>query len=205
MDTGVIIAGGRSTRFGETDKAVADLAGTPMIRRVANRLVDDVGAIVINCRHDQRAAIEAAMASYPLEVTFAFDEEPDLGPMAGIRTGLRAVESEYAVVVACDMPFVEPAFVRHLFDRAADHEAALAQLDDRWFQTTQAVYHAEAMADACADAIERDERKIIEPLFDLDYVVVDEAELLEHASRETFRNVNTREELERAAVDLSEG
>ncbi len=205
MDTGVILAGGRSTRFGEVDKAVAELAGTPMIRRVADRLVDVVDAAVINCRHDQQAAIEAAMASYPLELTYALDEEPDRGPMAGIRTGLRAVEGEYAVVVACDMPFVDPAFVRHLFDRATGHEAALAQLDDRWFQTTQAVYHAEAMADACADALERGERKIVEPLFELDYVVVDEAELSEHASRETFRNVNTREELERAALELSEG
>ena len=38
MTTGAIVAGGRSTRFGDRDKAVAELAGVPMIRRVADRL-----------------------------------------------------------------------------------------------------------------------------------------------------------------------
>ncbi len=203
MDTGVIIAGGRSTRFGERDKAVADLAGVAMIRRVADRLAEVVETVVINCRRDQRTAIDEAMTGYPLAVTYAIDEEPDLGPMAGILTGLQAVEGTYAAVVACDMPFVEPAFVRHLFDRAAGHEAAVPQLEDRWFQTTQAVYHADAMAEACADALSCGERKIVEALFALDYVVVDETAVCEHASRETFRNVNTRAELERAVADLT--
>ncbi len=64
--------------------------------------------------------------------------------MAGIATGLGAVDSEYAAVVACDMPFVDPAFLDYLFERAASHEAAVPRPDE-WFQTTQAVYHAEAM------------------------------------------------------------
>ncbi|WIV67155.1 molybdenum cofactor guanylyltransferase [Natrialbaceae archaeon AArc-T1-2] len=202
MSTGVILAGGRSTRFGETDKVVAELAGVPMIRRVAKRLADAVDAVVINCRRDQCESIAAAMDGYPHDVGFAIDEEPDRGPMAGIYEGLRAVDSEYAVVVACDMPFVDPAFVQYLLERVAGHEAAVPRLEDRWFQTTQAAYHADAMATACEDALDDGERKIIEPLFELDYVVLDEPDVREHATLETFRNVNTRGELERAAADL---
>jgi len=105
MRTGVIVAGGRSTRFGDADKAVAELAGTPTIRRVADRLAEVVDALVVNCREDQADAIEAALSGYRHEVTFAPDPDPDEGPTAGIRTGLRAVDGEYAFVVACDMPF----------------------------------------------------------------------------------------------------
>ena len=205
MYTGVIVAGGRSTRFGENDKAVAELAGRPMIRRVADRITDAVDALVINCREDQRRAIETAMEGYPLPVTFAIDEQPDLGPMAGIMAGLEAVEGEYAAVVACDMPFVDPAFLEFLFDRAADHDAALARLEDGWFQTTQAVYRAEAMADACEAALERGDRRILDPLEDLEYVVVPETAVLEVTSLETFRNLNTHEEFQRAARELSDG
>lgn len=43
---------------------------------------------------------------------------------------------------------------------------------------------------------------IIEPLFGLDYVVVPETEVREHADPETFENVNTREDLEAAARRL---
>ena len=198
MRSAVIVAGGRSTRFGDADKAVADLAGTPMIRRVADRLADVVDALVANCRDDQVDAIEAALSGYPHEVRFAPDTDPDEGPMAGIRTGLRAVDGEYAVVVACDMPFVEPALVEYLFDRAADHDAAVPRLDDGWFQTTQAVYHAEAMADACDHALARGDRRIVAAFEDLDVLEVTEDEVGEYAPLRTFDNLNTWEEFEAA-------
>jgi molybdopterin-guanine dinucleotide biosynthesis protein A len=199
MGAGVVIAGGRSTRFGDRDKAVADLAGTPMIRRVADRIAGVVDELVINCRADQVEAIRSAMAGYEHDVSFALDEEPDLGPVAGIMTGLRAVEDEYAFVVACDMPFVDSDLARYLFERAGGHDAAVPQLDDQWFQTTQAVYRAAAMADACRAALQRGDRKILAPLGDLDYVVVEEAVIEEYADLETFENLNTREEFEAAA------
>jgi molybdopterin-guanine dinucleotide biosynthesis protein A len=202
MPTGVILAGGRSTRFGDRDKAVAELAGTPMIRRVADRLVDAVDALVVNCRPEQVGALREALAGSPREVIFAEDERPDRGPMAGIMTGLRAAESPYAFVVACDMPFVDPRLVSHLFDRAAGRDAAVPRLGDRWFQTTHAVYRARPMAEACERALVRGEGKIIAPLFELDYAVVEEEEVLERADRRTFENVNTPEEFEAAAAAL---
>ena len=198
MRAGVIISGGRSTRFGDSDKAVADLAGTPMVRRVADRLGEAVDELVVNCREDQVEAIEAALSDHALDPAFALDEDPDRGPMAGIATGLGAVDSEYAAVVACDMPSVDPAFISYLFERATSREAAVPRPDE-WYQTTQAVYHADAMGDACQRALERGEHKIVEPLFDLDYAVVEREEILEHTALETFENLNTRAEFEAAA------
>jgi molybdopterin-guanine dinucleotide biosynthesis protein A len=115
MRAGLIIAGGRSTRFGEQDKAVADLAGTPMIRRVADRITAVTDEFVVNCREDQISPIEEALSEIDQEPAYAEDPDPDKGPMAGIMTGLRTVDSEYAFVVACDMPFVDPALVEYLF------------------------------------------------------------------------------------------
>jgi len=198
MRAAVIVSGGRSTRFGDSDKAVADLAGTPMIRRVADRVGQVVDELVVNCREDQVSDIDAALSGHALDPAFALDEDPDQGPMAGIATGLGAVEGEYAAVVACDMPFVDPAFVEYLFERAASHEAAVPRPDE-WFQTTQAVYHAQAMRAACRRALDRGEHRVVEPIFDLDYVVVEREEVLEHAAMETFDNLNTREEFEAAA------
>ncbi|MDR5674549.1 Molybdopterin-guanine dinucleotide biosynthesis protein A [Halalkaliarchaeum sp. AArc-CO] len=203
MKSAVIVAGGRSTRFGSQDKAVAELAGTPMIRRVADRIADVVEAVVVNCRTEQVPAIREAMAGYPRRVTFAVDPEPDRGPMAGIMTGLRGIESiagpdAPAFVVACDMPFVDPGFVEYLFDRVDGYDAAVPRLDDQWFQTTHAVYRAAPMAEACQVALDRGDRKIIEPLFDLNYVVVEEEHALEYTTRAAFENLNTREEFRRA-------
>jgi molybdopterin-guanine dinucleotide biosynthesis protein A len=202
MRSAVILAGGRSTRFGDRDKAVADLAGRPMIRRVAARLGTVADDLVVNCRPDQVDAITAAFEGFDRSVTVAEDPEPDLGPMAGIQTGLLAADGEYGAVVACDMPFVAPALLEHLFAVAAGTDAAIPRLDDQWFQTTQAVYHADRMAAACERALDRGDRKVLAPLRDLDYVVVDEPTVREVASLETFENVNTAAELADAEARL---
>jgi molybdopterin-guanine dinucleotide biosynthesis protein A len=197
MPTGVIVAGGFSTRFEGGDKALADFAGKPMVRRVADRLAPAVTTLVVNCRAEQREGIEQAVDGYPHEVRFAVDPEPDAGPMAGIRTGLREAPDEYAIVVACDMPFVARGFVEYLFDRVVGHDAIVPELDG-WYQTTQAVYRAEAMANACDRALERGDSKILAPLEELDWVVVNHETLAERGWLETFENVNTRAELREA-------
>lgn len=199
MTDAVILAGGRSTRFGDTDKAVAELAGRAMIRRVADRLVSTTDRVVVNCRADQAEAIDEAFVGYPRPVVVAEDPDPDEGPMAGIRTGLRAAESEYAFVIACDMPFVDPALVAHLFERAQGADAAIPKTGDGWFQPTHAVYRTEAMIDACERALAEGERRVIAPLEHLALVVIDETEVERVASLESFENLNTREEFERAA------
>jgi len=221
VTTGAIVAGGHSTRFGDRDKSVAELAGVPMIRRVADRLAgaDDpvppgaaraasgdpvVDDLVISCRPDQREAIAAALDGLPLPVTWALDEEPDLGPVAGIRNACRAAASEYVAVVACDMPFVDPAFLASVREDAAGREAAVPQLDDRWFQTTQAVYRAEAMAAACDRALARGDRKVVAPLAELDRVVVGDETIRSRTTARTFTNVNTREEFADAAAAIAE-
>ncbi|MFB6195892.1 MAG: molybdenum cofactor guanylyltransferase [Haloplanus sp.] len=201
--TAVVLAGGRSTRFGDADKAVADLAGTPMIRRVVDRTAPAVDAVVINCRAEQVSPIRDALRGASLPVTFAEDDYPDEGPMAGMATSLRAVESEYAFVVACDMPFVDADFVDYLFERAAGHDAAVPR-PDQWFETTHAVYRADAMAAACEAALEAGEKRVVAPLFDLDFVVVDADEVREHGHPRTFENCNTRTDFEDAARRLAD-
>jgi molybdopterin-guanine dinucleotide biosynthesis protein A len=201
--TALVLAGGRSTRFGEGDKAVADLAGTPMIRRVVDRVAPAVDAVVINCRADQTPSIRAAVEGAAPPISFAEDDYPDEGPTAGLATGLRAVETTYAFVVACDMPFVDPDFVEYLFDRAAGHDAAVPR-PEQWFETTHAVYRAAAMAEAAADALAAGEERMVAPLFDLDFVVVDAADVREHAAPRTFENCNTRTDVADAARRLEE-
>lgn len=199
--SGVVLAGGRSTRFGERDKALEPLAGVPMTRRVGDRVATVADEVVVNCRSEQESAIQAAMAgaAYPVEV--AVDPVPDRGPVAGIRTGLAAASGEYSAVVACDMPFVDPDFIAYLFSRAADRDGAVPRPDE-FFEVTQAVYRTDAMLDACDRALERDDPKVLEPLEYLDVAVVDGREVAAHATPGTFQNVNTPEDFASAAAML---
>lgn len=198
MRSAVVIAGGFSTRFGEADKALAELAGTPLIRRVADRIEGVVDELIVNCRADQQGAITGAMREYPLDTEYALDERPDRGPVAGVYRGLSAAAGEYAFVVACDMPFVAPALSERLFERAEGTDGAVPRLDRRR-QPLQAVYRRDPMRRACKAALDRGEYRILAALEDIEHVLVGDAEIEAVASRRSFENVNTREDLRVAA------
>jgi molybdopterin-guanine dinucleotide biosynthesis protein A len=197
--TGVIVGGGRSIRFGGTDKTVAELDGTPLIRHTAERLLEATDELVVNCREDQRAAIAEALSG--LDPAFAIDEEPDRGPVGGIAEGLRAAETDYAAVAAADMPLLDSGLYEYLFERAAGHDAAVPRPGD-WFEPLHAVYRPEPMATACEEALQEEDTRIIEPLFSLDYVVVERADLVEHGSLNSFESVDTPEDLAWASEQL---
>ncbi|MFC5365574.1 molybdenum cofactor guanylyltransferase [Salinirubrum litoreum] len=203
---GVVLAGGYATRFGDRDKAVADLAGVPMVRRTTDRLAEVTDAVVVNCRREQVPALREALAGRD-DVALAPDPTPDRGPLAGIATGLAVLDATsvaYTAVVACDMPLVDPALLAYLFDRAEGHDAALVRTDDGWFQPTQAVYRIEAMRCACADALDEENPRVLSALDDLDAVVIDEAEVDSVASMRSLTDVNTAEELATVAESLAD-
>jgi molybdopterin-guanine dinucleotide biosynthesis protein A len=192
---GVIVAGGRSVRMGETEKALVEVGGTPLVRRVADRLLETADRLVVNCRDDQRGVIETALSGIDPEPRFAIDPAPDRGPVAGIETGLQAVETDYAAVAAVDMPFLDPDLVSYLFERAAGHDAAIPRPSE-WFEPLHAVYRTDPMVEACERALEEPHPRIIEPLSSLDRVIVDRAELLEHGSLDSFEGIDTPEDVQ---------
>ena len=119
MTTGLIVAGGRSTRFGETDKAVAELAGRPLIAHVACGIESGVDQLIVSCRRQQREAIVAALSGVAVPVSFAFDDR-EVGPLGGICDGLQASDSEWTLVVGCDFPFVDTEAIETLASAEAN-------------------------------------------------------------------------------------
>jgi molybdopterin-guanine dinucleotide biosynthesis protein A len=201
MAAGVVVAGGRSTRFGDRDKALAELAGTPMLRRVADRLAPAVNALVVNCRETQRPGVEAAVEGYPHPVTVAVDHEPDRGPVGGLARGLAAVDSEYAMVAACDVPFLDPDLAVHLLGVARGSDAAVPRPDE-WYEPLHAAYRAEPAAAACEAALSDGDARAIAPLDRLDWVAVGPDELAAFDDR-SFESVDTRAAFAAAEAELS--
>lgn len=193
MRAGVIIAGGRSTRFGSEDKALATIAGRPMIRHVADRLGSVIDVLVVNGRREQRDPIHDALDGLEVPMRYAPDEIPDRGPLAGIERGLAAVpdEVQYAAVVACDMPYLDPAVLRYLFDRATGTDAAVPRFIDGWYHPTHAVYRVHAMREACRDALAGDDHRIMTALDELSIEVITEDEIRRVGRVESIENVNT--------------
>lgn len=164
----VVLAGGRSTRFGTEDKALAPLAGRPMLAHVVETLRPAVGPVVVNCRRDQRAAFDEAVGD---RVRFAVDPVPDAGPVDGLRTGLRTVPTEYSLVVGCDMPRFDAPLAGRLREAAAGESGAAPVLDGRP-EPLGVVYRVDDALEAVERTLARGDSRLGEVLARVDPVGV---------------------------------
>lgn len=182
----VVLAGGYSTRFGDQDKAIAELDGKPLIRHVVERIAPAVSEVVINCRDGQRDAIEQALSG--IQYRIAVDSVTGRGPVAGIRTGCRVASSAWAFATACDMPFVNSRLVYRLFDavgagepsevvetnnRIHETDGVVPQINGR-LQPLAAVYHTATVDETAATTLEQDSGAVMEMLDRLSIVRVSE-------------------------------
>lgn len=190
MRTGVIVAGGRSRRFGEREKAMAEFDGKPLIRRVADTVSTVVDELVVNCRVEQVESLRRVLGDTPYDLQFAIDDVPDRGPVAGMATALGVANAPLAVVTACDMPTLDAAFLGSMFDDAAGRSGAVPVFEG-YRQPLCAVYRVNPARDACRAVLATDADSLRAMLDCLDPVAIPEEEVRTRTDTTTFRNVNT--------------
>ncbi|HEV8438477.1 MAG TPA: molybdenum cofactor guanylyltransferase [Methylomirabilota bacterium] len=187
--TGVIQAGGKSTRMGGQPKALMELGG----RRIIDRVVDVVRAVV-----DDLLLVTNTPELYAdLGLPMVGDVFPDHGSLGGIYSGLQAAPGDAAFTVACDMPFLMPQVARLVVARAAEADIVLPRVGGQ-FETLHACY-----AKSCLGPMEsklRERRLKIVGFFDeMRVLAITEGEVARFRQPEVvFMNVNTPEELARA-------
>lgn len=119
---GLILAGGRSSRFPGGAKENALLLGEPLIAHVIARARPQVATLAIS-----RAA--PGTAEFGLETVI--DRIPDSGPLAGLHAGLvwaaaLVPPATHLATFACDMPLAPADIVRRLSNAAGAAPAAVA-------------------------------------------------------------------------------
>ncbi len=177
--------------MGGEAKALLTLGG----RRIIERVVDAVAPAV----RDLLVVTNTPELYRFLGLPMVADVYPDHGSLGGIFSGLAAAPGDAAFTVACDMPFVHPAIVRLLVERADRGDVVIPRVGDQ-LETLHAVY-----AKTCLPAIETRLRagrlKIVGFFEDVRVIEVGERELVSFGDPEIlFMNVNTPAELERARV-----
>jgi molybdopterin-guanine dinucleotide biosynthesis protein A len=120
---GVVLAGGRSTRMGG-DKALAPLAGRPLVAHVAARLAPQVDALFLNVNGD---AARFAALRYPIVADAAPDARA--GPLAGVAAALRHAQTlgfAWLATAPCDAPFLPLDLVARLAAAAERARTSIA-------------------------------------------------------------------------------
>lgn len=185
---GLVIAGGRSSRFGG-EKAVALLDGRPLLLWAVDRLARACVAVAVNARPG--TATEALAREHGLAVLVDEPGAPD-GPLAGVQAGLGWAQRRGASALAvspCDVPGLPDDLYVRLVAAAGDGAAMVETSDGR--QPLCAVWPVGALASlttALAGGAHPPTWRMLEEVGAVKLRVDPAA---------AFANINTRDELAR--------
>ena len=194
MAGGIVLCGGKSTRMG-SPKALLPFGSETMLQRVVRLLGEVVEPIVVV------AAAAQDLPPLPSDVIVTRDEREARGPLEGLRAGLKALPPsiDSAYVTSCDVPLLVPDFARQMIELARDHDIAVMEIDG-FTHPLSAVYRR-ATLPFVEDLLARDR---LRPAFLFEAVNtrrVRPEEMTADPELRTLRNLNTRDDYERALAD----
>jgi molybdopterin-guanine dinucleotide biosynthesis protein A len=194
---GIVLCGGQSTRMGRP-KAWLPFAGELMLPRVVRILGEVVQPIVVVAAPDQD------VPPLPPQIQIVRDEEKGRGPLQGLLAGLTALrgKTDAAYLSSCDVPFLQPAFVRRLIELVGDHAICVPRVGE-YHHPLAAVYRVE-VAETVRSLLGANRLRPVF-LFEEEPTRIVEANELEDADPQfqTLRNLNTPEDYEAAVRETT--
>lgn len=182
--TGVILAGGQARRMGGVDKGQVLFRGKPLVEHVIERIVEQVDDIIISANREQQRYSKLGYR------VVADALENFQGPLAGLQAAARYAQSEYMLVVACDMPQLPGDLVDRLMQALVASEANVAVAHDGEREQIAAFLIAANCAMRLEQYLQAGDRKLSLWLHQQQLVTVDFSD-----KPQAFANLNTLEEL----------
>jgi molybdopterin-guanine dinucleotide biosynthesis protein A len=192
--TGVLLAGGKSRRMGQDKRFLS--VGTETLYERSLTVLRSVF---------QHVLVVIAQDSPPIEsdAPVLRDVVAESGSLGGLYTGLKQAGTEWVFAVACDMPFLDPATIRHFVGVKGDVDVVMAKLQNG-LQPMHALYHTNCLP-VMEHMISAGDLKLHRladhPALRVRLVVPEELSLVDPQGR-SFYNVNTPEDLEAARLLL---
>ena len=189
-----VLVGGKSRRYGR-NKALEIFQGEPLIDRQL-RKVQSLFTEVLVITNEPGDYLH-------LEVTLLRDVIPGLGPLGGIYTGLLFAQGKSVFVTACDMPFLQPAVVKHMVQLSMNNDVVVPQKREG-LEPLHAIYSARCLPHI-KKMLERGEFQVISffPAVKVCRLSQEELQKLDPHGL-SFFNINTPDDMERARKLLDE-
>jgi len=185
--TGIVLAGGRSSRYGK-NKALVKFQGVPLIER-ALWTMDSIfhQVVLITNTPDTYAYLGVPMFE---------DLIKGLGPLGGIHTGLEVIPDPAGFFVACDMPFLNPLLIRHMVAIRNNFDVVIPRVSG-WVEALHGLYTKKCSQSICK-LIESGTYQVFGFFQAVSVRFVDDREVRQwDPDLRSFLNINTPDELKR--------
>jgi molybdopterin-guanine dinucleotide biosynthesis protein A len=191
---GFILAGGNSRRMG-TDKSRLILNGQSFVERTARELAAVTSSIKVVGSDLSEDALKL-----PFNLQTAPDVYPQWGALGGLHAALAACTASWALVVACDLPFITSNLFTRLESFRTDNEAVAPIQRDTIPQPLCSLYRVDPCLRTAEQLIKSGERKPIALLQSVRTRWVSFGELTDLEGADNFfDNINTPEDFARAS------
>ena len=128
----IILCGGKSSRMGR-DKGSMIIQDKPMIKHILSTLNHQINEAIIVLNEQSRIDKYREFINpqdYTYTITFAEDKIKNKGPMPGIMTGLSYINSDYALILPCDSPYVSKNYINTIFSEIDNEYQAIVPYHD---------------------------------------------------------------------------
>ena len=185
--SGVILAGGMSTRFNGRDKAMIEING--------KRILDHILAVYSEIFSEIILVTNTPQAYLDWNMLMVTDLFPIRSSLTGIQAGLFYASRPYAFVSACDAPFLKPELVHLLVSQARPGADAVMPETFKGLEPLCAVYSKSCLKNV--EAHIRQEKLKIQQVFHKSRINrISDARLRKtDPDLHSFININTPEDL----------
>lgn len=186
--TSIILAGGKSSRMG-FDKQFLKIDEKRLMNLVINKLEEEFDEIIIvTNKPDEYIGFKEKIRT---------DIIKGMGPLSGIHSGLSEASSEYAFVIACDMPNINIDYVRYMKKviEGKDMDACVTRTKDN-IEPLHGFY-SKGIVERIEKHLLSNRRSINSLIHDLKTHYIEESEAMEFGlNGDVFKNLNTKEDLD---------
>jgi molybdenum cofactor guanylyltransferase len=191
-----ILTGGASSRMG-VPKGLLQFGGQPLIVRIA-RLVDPlVSSVTLVGPTEPYAPIGLRVIA---DQQFGGpSEDRTVGPLAGIASALTVTQTEWNLILACDLPYLTSEWLDWLVARATVSSAEIIMPRTAGGPEPLAAVYRRECAQPIIEALERGTRKVTDAMeqFRMEFIAEKDWLHIDPSGR-VLRNMNAPEDYEEA-------
>ncbi len=127
--TGLVLAGGLSQRM-KTDKALIKFKGKTLLENQLDLLKPIFNSVLISANTNNYSFTNVEIIK---------DEQANIGPIGGIRSVLKNVETDYIFAISVDMPMITAELIKYLISQKENYDIVMPIFNGK-YEPTCAVY-----------------------------------------------------------------
>ena len=192
---GTVLAGGKSQRFGD-DKSQVKLANKLLIDYILSEIIDEFKELLI-------------ISNNPIEfqksekITVIKDFKKDLGPLGGVLTAMKWIKDnnkdyQWVSTFPTDTPFFKNSILKNFFKKIHPEEGKLFFIKSNNTRHNIFGLWSIDLMDKLEEDLEKGVRKVEEWADSVGVNIIE----MEFNKIDPFFNINTREDLEKAKIEL---